>query len=610
MRSTRGSGSSLTWVGPRPETIAAMGDKLEAKQRMADAGVPVLPSAELRHDHDDDQLRDAAGYVGYPLMVKAAAGGGGKGMRAVHDPDDLLAAVAAARREAGSAFGDDRVFLERLVARPRHLEVQVLGDTHGQVVHLFERECSIQRRHQKVVEESPAPGITPAIREALTTAATDAARALGYVSAGTVEFVGDEDVLARLRAGEDLDPRDAFAFLEVNTRLQVEHPVTEEVVRVLDHVTGQLRELDLVRLQLLIAAGAPLLVAQDDVRQDGHAIEARLYAEDPSVGYLPATGTLHAFRPAGGAGVRWDVGVEAGDEVTPHYDPMLAKVVARAPTRVEAAARLATALDTTSLLGVTTNHDLLVAVLRDDAFLAGDTTTAFLAERFGDTPSSPAPRPADVDRAAVVAALHATAWTHAETAVIPSLPAGFASHATLPVQLHYVADDAERTVRLLARRDGSMSVEVRVGVPAGFLTDEGEVTNELLATVRAVGPDHLDVELDGLLLHARLDRAPDGVVEVQTGGRRVRLQGQPRFPSTQARAEQGAVAAPMPGTVVGVDVEVGASVTAGQVLVRVEAMKMEHRVVATEDGEVTAVHVEVGAAVAASEALVTIEPRP
>jgi propionyl-CoA carboxylase alpha chain len=324
--------AGLTWVGPRPETIAAMGDKLAAKRTMAAAGVPVLPGVELTTEHTDAEVHAAGAEVGFPLLVKATGGGGGKGMRTVQDASTLLDAVAAARREAAGAFSDDRVFLERLVARPRHLEVQILGDTHGQVLHLFERECSIQRRHQKVIEETPAPGVTPAVRDALTAAAVDAARTLGYVNAGTVEFVGDESLLSRLRAGDErVDPREAFAFLEVNTRLQVEHPVTEAVVRIRDEVAGAPRDLDLVRLQLLIAAGAPLLFDQDDVLRDGHAIEARLYAEDPAAEYLPSTGTLHVFAPAPGSGIRWDSGVVAGDEVSPFYDPMLAKVIAHAP---------------------------------------------------------------------------------------------------------------------------------------------------------------------------------------------------------------------------------------------------------------------------------------
>jgi propionyl-CoA carboxylase alpha chain len=305
------------------------------------------------------------------------------------------------------------VFLERFVESPRHVEVQVLGDTHGSVVHLFERECSIQRRHQKVVEESPSPGIDDAVRAALGEAAVAAAQAIGYVNAGTVEFIADETVLARRRAGEDVDPREAFAFLEVNTRLQVEHPVTEEVVRART-AAGTLDPIDLVRLQLLVAMGEPLPFAQDDLVQVGHAIEVRLYAEDPANGYLPATGTLAAFEPAVGEGLRYDLGIRAGDTVSTYYDPMLAKVIATAPTRREAAGRLARALDRTVLHGTTTNRDLLVAVLRDEAFLAGDTTTAFLDERYPDDEARRfAPADADVEVALIAAALAGAATRRA-----------------------------------------------------------------------------------------------------------------------------------------------------------------------------------------------------
>jgi propionyl-CoA carboxylase alpha chain len=620
--------AGLTWVGPRPETIAAMGDKLAAKRTMAAAGVPVLPGVELTTEHTDAEVRAAGEEVGYPLLVKATAGGGGKGMRTVRDASTLLDAVAAARREAAGAFGDDRVFLERLVARPRHLEVQILGDTHGQVVHLFERECSIQRRHQKVIEETPAPGITQAVRDALTTAAVEAARTLGYVNAGTVEFVGDETLLARLRAGDgDIDPRAAFAFLEVNTRLQVEHPVTEAVVRIRDEVAGLPRDLDLVRLQLLIAAGAPLLFGQDDVLRDGHAIEARLYAEDPAAGYLPSTGTLHAFAPAPGSGIRWDSGVAAGDEVSPFYDPMLAKVIAHAPTRLEAASRLAAALDETALLGVTTNRDLLASVLRDEAFLAGDTTTALLDERFADgVPGDGPPDNAAVELAAALAALHATTVAHAAGGVLRSIPPGFAPHRTFPVQHAFdvvshgdgrgapssIIEGGQSvpdvTLRLRSGRDGSAEVEVWLGVAAGQLTTGGEITARWIAHVAAAESDRLDVELNGHGLQARILADPDGTLEIMAAGTRVLLRSWPRFPLPTEQSALGAMHAPMPGTVASIAVEAGDRVTAGQPLMTVEAMKMEHHVTAVVDGLVTKVEVQLGAQVTSGQTLVIVEP--
>ncbi|MBW2373855.1 MAG: ATP-grasp domain-containing protein, partial [Deltaproteobacteria bacterium] len=337
--------AGLAWVGPLPEAIERMGDKLAAKALADEAQVPTLPGSE-----------DPAGAasVGFPLLVKAAAGGGGKGMRVVESADGLDEALAAARREAQSGFGDDRVFLERYVARARHIEIQILGDAHGQVVHLGERECSIQRRHQKILEESPSPRVDAALREAMGEAALRLARALGYRSAGTVEFLLDDE------SGE-------FFFLEVNTRLQVEHPVTEAV-------TG----IDLVREQLRIAAGEPLGYEQSDIAFSGYSIEARLYAEDPANDFLPATGTLVAYEPAASPEVRWDSGVAQGSLIGTDFDPMLAKVIAHAPTRSEAAGRLALALERTHLGGVVTNRDFLVATLRTPEFLAGDTTTDFI----------------------------------------------------------------------------------------------------------------------------------------------------------------------------------------------------------------------------------------
>ena len=550
--------AGLIWIGPSPEVIAAMGDKLEAKQRMAVAGVPLVPGEELPLEPTDDDIRAAGERIGLPIIVKAAAGGGGKGMRSVHHLDDLPDAVASARRESASAFGDDRVFLERLIGRPRHVEVQIVGDSHGQVLHLFERECSVQRRHQKVVEECPSPGIDAEVRGELTTAAVEAARSLGYVSAGTVEFVVDDEVLARRRAGEDVPARAAIAFLEVNTRLQVEHPVTEEVVGVRDDATGLLEPIDLVRWQLLVAGGFPLPATQDRIVARGHSIEVRLYAEDVPAGYLPATGRLAAFDVPALPGIRRELGVRAGDVVTPHYDPMLAKVIATAPTRHEAAGRLAAALAASPIAGVTTNRDLLVAVLRDDRFLAGATTTAFLADHLDELLARVRPSPMALARAAVFAAVHATlragmASSRGAPGGPISVPAGFSNtgvvwqqHTFLPAGLAAIgdepgepgeqdqpgdaaADDAPApaaeglatteegpataedgatdpraivargglTVRLRARRDGTYEAEVHTGVPAAFLDADGEVVHVARLRVHDHGSDHLDVEVDG-----------------------------------------------------------------------------------------------------------------
>ncbi|HMD25002.1 MAG TPA: biotin carboxylase N-terminal domain-containing protein, partial [Streptosporangiaceae bacterium] len=343
--------AGLTFVGPSPGTIQAMGDKVAAKATMAAAGVPVLPSVTV--DSDGLDVGAAASTVGFPLLVKAAFGGGGRGMRLVSDPSQLAAAVGAARREAAGAFGDGTVFLERYVPDPRHVEVQILGDAHGDVVHLFERECSIQRRYQKIVEESPSPAVDGELRAALTKAAVTAGRAAGYTGAGTVEFVLDRD--------------GSFYFLEMNTRLQVEHPVTEAV-------TG----LDLVELQLRIAEGEPLPPEVREAAITGHAIEVRLYAEDVPAGFLPVTGTLHRFAIPSGPGLRVDSGFRHGSVVSPYYDAMLAKVIAVGRTRDEAARRLARALAGAQVHGVTTNRDLLTGILREPEFLAGQTDTGYL----------------------------------------------------------------------------------------------------------------------------------------------------------------------------------------------------------------------------------------
>jgi acetyl-CoA carboxylase biotin carboxylase subunit len=349
-------GAGLTWIGPPPEAIATMGDKLAARSAVTRAGVPVVPGAEVAAGDVRDAARRAAA-LGWPVLVKAAAGGGGKGMRTVASEAELADALAAAGREATSAFGDGRVYLEKLLLRPRHVEVQVLADAHGACLHLGERECSIQRRHQKIVEETPCPVLAPRTRDAMTTAALAAARAVGYTNAGTVEFLLDQD--------------GRFYFLEMNTRVQVEHPVTE-------WVTGR----DIVVLQLRVAMGQPLGFAQDDVHFHGHAIEARVYAEDPAQSFFPSAGPILALREPHGPGVRVDSGVAAGMVVPVEYDPLLGKVSAWGPDRGAAIARLAGALRDTAVLGPTTNVAFLLDVLAHPAFGRGETHTGFLAEHF------------------------------------------------------------------------------------------------------------------------------------------------------------------------------------------------------------------------------------
>jgi propionyl-CoA carboxylase alpha chain len=545
--------AGLVWVGPPPEVIETMGDKLAAKKAAEAAGVPTLRSS-------DDP--GAGGQVGYPLLVKAAAGGGGKGMRVVTSPGDLAQAVAAARREAAGAFGDDRVFLERYVARARHVEIQVLGDEHGALVHLGERECSIQRRHQKVIEESPSPVVDAELRAAMGDAALHLARSIGYRSAGTVEFLLDDDT------GE-------FFFLEVNTRLQVEHAVTELV-------TG----IDLVREQLRVAMGEPLGYGEEAVTFTGHAIEARLYAEDPAAGFLPASGTLVAFEPAAEPAVRWDSGVEAGSVVGVSFDPMLAKVVAHAPTRAEAAGRLAGALERLHVGGVTTNRDFLAAVLRHPAFLAGDTTTDFI-DRIAPGPAGPDDR--EVARAAVAAALWLQGANRATAPVLGAVPSGW-RNARLPMQqLTLRHRDDTIDVRYQARRDGS------------FALGDGRT-----ARVHGWSPTMVDVEVDGHRRRARVTRAGDHL-HVQSTRGTVTLDVVPRFVVPGGQAATGGLEAPMPGVVLEVRCAAGDQVSERQVLVVLEAMKMEHHVRAPADGVVAEVRVAPGQHVENGAVLLMLE---
>ncbi len=547
--------AGLVFVGPPAEAIARMGDKLAARALAESCGVPTLPGC-------GDPAR--AGELGYPLLVKAAAGGGGKGMRVVHREDELADAVAAARREAAAAFGDDRIFLERFVPRARHIEVQILGDHHGNLLHLGERECSIQRRHQKIVEESPSPRVDAALREALGAAALRLGRALGYASAGTVEFLLDDET------GE-------FFFLEVNTRLQVEHPVTEAV-------TG----IDLVREQIRIARGEPLGRRQEEIRFDGAAIEARLYAEDPEAGFLPATGRLLAFLPAAQPAVRIDSGVEAGSPVGTDFDPMLAKVIASAPTRAEAAGRLARALERLHLGGVTTNRDFLVAVLRSPAFLAGDTTTDFINRV--DPARRREPDREELVCAARLVALHEQAAHRARAAVLREIPSGF-RNSRMPPQEVVLRFRGERIpVRYRRERDGR------------FRFEEGP-----RARLHEATEGRVDAEIDGLRTRARITReGPLALVQMPAGDLEFEIE--PRFEVPGEEVVVGGFRAPMPGRVLEVRVGVGTRVRVGEVLVVLEAMKMEHPIRAPEAGVVAELRVAKGDQVEAGTLLLVVEP--
>ncbi|HEY0560506.1 MAG TPA: biotin carboxylase N-terminal domain-containing protein [Frankiaceae bacterium] len=567
--------AGLVFVGPSPAAIEAMGSKLAAKALLADAGVPTLPSVDAT-GLSAGELAKAAADIGFPILVKASFGGGGRGMREVRSPGELADAVDGARREAASAFGDGTVFLERLVERPRHVEVQIFGDTCGNTVALFERECSIQRRHQKVVEESPSPAVDAVLRGRLQDAAVRAGRTLDYVGAGTVEFL--------------LDASGDFWFLEVNTRLQVEHPVTEAV-------TG----LDLVRLQFEVAAGRPLPPEALAPTLTGAAIEVRLYAEDPQRGWLPQAGRLAAFEvpadaefaPPVGPGIRLDSGFVTGGEVGVSYDPMLAKVIAWAPDRGAAALALAGALTRARLHGPTTNRDLLVRVLRSPAFLAGDTDTAFLDRHGLDTLAAPLAGPAERRLHALAAALAGAALRRSAAPVLAGIPSGWRNNPTVPQTTGF--EDA--TVRYRCTREGlvadvdsePLDVAVLAADPYGDQRVRVVLEQQGLRTT-------LDVHLVG-------DRAfvdgPDGSSEF------VEL---PRFPEPTTAAVPGSLTAAMPGTVARVAVEPGAAVEAGQLIVVLEAMKMEHPVTAPTAGVVTELPVTVGQQVETGAVLAVVEP--
>jgi len=572
--------AGLVFVGPAPGTIAAMGDKVTAKAMMAEAGVPTLPGLTIT---DDTDLAEAAREVGFPLLVKAAFGGGGRGMRLVADASELAGAVASARSEAASAFGDGTVFAERFVAGPRHVEVQILGDTAGTVIHLFERECSIQRRYQKIVEECPSPAVDEDLRAALAAAAVTAGQAVGYTGAGTVELVLDRD--------------GSFWFLEMNTRLQVEHPVTEEV-------TG----LDLVELQLRIAEGEPLPREAREASISGHAIEVRLYAEDVPAGFVPATGTLHRFAIPQLPGIRVDTGFRDGSAVSPHYDAMLAKVIAHGRTRADAARRLARALAQAEIHGVTTNRDLLAGILREPEFLAGGTDTGYLIRHDPAALAASAAPGATTARAhALAAALARQARHRAEAPVLGTLPSGWRNVFSAPQRVTYTAAGQPREVAYRIRG-------ASVGASAGASADAGAGTRvdadvdgvAVQALVRAATPDRVDLEIDGTRRVYRVHQVgPDTYVDAGDGSSA--LSEVPRFGDPRRAAPTGSLLAPMPGLVLRVMTEVGAVVTAGQPLLVLEAMKMEQTVSAPAGGVVAELRAKAGEQVSTGQILAVLE---
>ena len=554
--------AGLTFIGPSAMVISLLGSKKAAKERAIAAGVPVVPG----YNGDDQSaavLREHALKIGFPLLVKASAGGGGKGMRIVRGPDEVDGALEAARREAASAFGDDTLILEKYVERPRHVEIQILGDHHGTLVHLWERECSIQRRHQKVIEEAPSPALTPELRAAMGAAGVAVGRAVGYTSAGTVEFI--------------VAPDGSYYFLEVNTRLQVEHPVTEAT-------TG----LDLVREQLRIAQGERL--GYDAAPpQRGHAIEARLYAEDAGNGYLPTIGRLARFELPTAPGLRVDAGVETGSEIGIHYDPMLAKVIAHAPTRTEAAGLLAWALERAVVAGVVTNRAHLARILRLPAFVAGELDTHFL-ERHA------AALAVDDPAIAARAVVAATLWLHERGRGTGPLP-----HVERGWRNVWFEDQRERWE--VGERELAVGYHHR-GVGRFTVTVDGAATEASIVTADAT----TIAWHDGTLTHRAEVVATDGGWAVIGAGWSADVARLPRLPDRTTAVAPGSLIAPMPGKVIKVGAAVGDVVAAGTTLIVLEAMKMEQPVKTEVAGTVESIAVAVGEQVAAEQLLAIVTP--
>ncbi len=525
--------NNLIWIGPSAHVIKVMGDKLKAKELAEKSGVPTLPMAA--------DLKDAKN-LGYPLLIKAAAGGGGKGMRIVTSPKNLKESVISAQREALSGFGDDRIFIERYVKKSRHIEIQILGDEHGNIVHLGERECSIQRRHQKIIEESPSPKVDPFLREQMGEAALKLAKKIKYCSAGTVEFLMDDNT------GE-------FWFLEVNTRLQVEHPVTEEV-------TG----IDLVYEQIKIARGEELEFTQDDISWHGHSIEARLYAEDPGNNFLPEVGTLIAYDTEMAGDIRWDSGVEQGYKVGTDFDPMLSKVIAWAPNRIDAINKLARGLEKAHFGGVKTNRDFLISCLRNESFINGNTTTDFIEREKPNGEQVLSEN--QIFNASAAIALWIAMGNRASDEVTDFMPSNW-TNGRMPYQ----------RIKLMILKN---EIEIKYQLKRSGLF-------EVMGTnckIHAVDESGIDVEVGSHRFFAQVTRANDQIlINMPFGDLDAVIV--PRFIEPGNEVPEGGLVAPMPGKVIEVKVKKGDKVKAGDTLIIIEAMKMEHSIKATENGKVT-----------------------
>lgn len=565
--------AGVIFVGPRAEAIESMGSKSASKALAVEAGVPVVPGYYGSEQSDEHLLREAEA-IGYPVLFKASAGGGGRGMRLVYDPKDAPSALQDARSESLRAFGDDLLLVEKYIERPRHIEVQVLADAHGHVVHLGERECSIQRRHQKVLEESPSPFVDDALRARMGADAVKLAKAIGYQNAGTVEFI--------------VDPDGNYYFLEMNTRLQVEHPVTEMV-------TG----IDLVHAQLAIAEGQPLAWTQEEIQLTGASIEARIYAEEPHNQFLPASGTLWRWREAAIDGVRTDSGVQEGDVVSVHYDPMLAKVIVHAPTRSQATKVLTRALQQMEVAGVATNRAFLVDILLTEGWIDGATHTHFIDETYVDgwTPTAESTRHWE---AALAASIAVYDQRMRERSHLPHLPGAYRNSRVAPSIARYESDGE--------------ALELHY-VPSGYRYEEGQGSWQAGAEADALAAWRYRVDADrvtltspeGMTRHWRVSRGPEGRFYAASIDGSVELKALPRFIEPGEEDVAGGAVAPMNGTVLRVLVAEGDAVEAGQTLIVLEAMKMEHRVAAAEDGVVTTLSVQEGDLVDAGQVLAIVE---
>ncbi|MDP9086816.1 MAG: ATP-grasp domain-containing protein [Pseudomonadota bacterium] len=542
--------AGLVFVGPSPDAIVAMGDKAEAKRRMMAAGVPCVPGYE-GEDQSDDRLAGEAARIGFPVMIKAVAGGGGRGMRLVNDPVAFADALVSARSEAQNAFGNSTILLERAIAEPRHVEIQVFGDTLGNVIHLGERDCSVQRRHQKVIEEAPSPAVDPALRVRMGEAATEAAKAIDYVGAGTVEFLLGKD--------------GAFHFLEMNTRLQVEHPVTELV-------TG----LDLVAMQLAVAAGQPLPVTQDQVTITGLAIEGRLYAENPYDDFLPQSGKVELWEPPVGEGIRIDHGVRAGVAVSSFYDAMVAKIIAWGPDRGAALRRLERAVGDTVLLGPQTNKTFLLALLAAPEFRDGKATTAFIGQIFPDGPAAPVP-PFALGALAAVLAVHREGG-------------GWRSNRWMGDPVAFALGEQKQVWRVVRSKDGWRA--------------DCDGRSASIGNVEIAGHRVRWSEC-GVVRTAAFFRDA-GVILIDDGSTVSRFREESGHKETMAGRSDGVLRAPMTGTIVSIVAAAGQTVSRGQILLTLEAMKMEHQLISPLDGTIETIGAAAGDQVSARDVLIVI----